>query len=119
MSETIERSSGPPGDPWEYAAAPESPDIVTIEDSYGLFIGGEFVEPKSGRRYTTIDPATEEPLAEVAEAGPEDVDAGGGGGARGGRPAGERSRRLSARSTSSGSRDACRSGRGSSRCSSL
>ncbi len=73
MSETIERSSGPAGDPWEYAAARESTDIVTIEDSYGLFIGGEFVEPKSGRRYTTIDPATEESLAEVADAGPEDV----------------------------------------------
>ena len=29
----------------------------------------------SGRRFTTINPATEEPLAEVAEAGPEDVDA--------------------------------------------
>jgi aldehyde dehydrogenase (NAD+) len=59
---------------WEYADAPESTDIVRLEDRYGLFIGGEFVEPKSGRWFETIDPATEEPLAEVAEAGPEDVD---------------------------------------------
>jgi len=59
---------------WEYADAPESTDIVKLEDRYGLFVGGEFVEPKSGTYFTTIDPATEEPLAEVAEAGEEDVD---------------------------------------------
>jgi aldehyde dehydrogenase (NAD+) len=59
---------------WEYATAPESSDIVRLEDRYGLFIGGEFVEPKSGKFFPTINPATEEPLAEVAEAGPEDVD---------------------------------------------
>src|SRR6266545_2767390 len=59
---------------WEYATAPETSDIVRLEDRYGLFIGGEFVEPKSGRYFPTINPATEEPLAEVAEAGPEDVD---------------------------------------------
>jgi aldehyde dehydrogenase (NAD+) len=59
---------------WEYATAPESSDIVRLDDRYGLFIGGEFVEPKSGRYFPTINPATEEPLAEVAEAGREDVD---------------------------------------------
>ena len=59
---------------WEYAPAPESRDIVTVKPRYGLFIGGEFVEPRSDRWFGTIDPATEEPLAEVAEAGPEDVD---------------------------------------------
>ena len=60
--------------PWEYAPAPEATDIVTIKPRYGLFIGGEFVEPRSGRYFDTINPATEEKLAEVAEAGPEDVD---------------------------------------------
>ncbi|HEX6400281.1 MAG TPA: aldehyde dehydrogenase family protein, partial [Actinomycetota bacterium] len=59
---------------WEYAAAPESKDIVRLQDRYGLFIGGEFVDPKSGRWFETIDPSTEETLAEVAEAGPEDVE---------------------------------------------
>ena len=59
---------------WEYADAPESTEIVRLEDRYGLFVGGEFVEPKSGTYFTTIDPATEDPLAEVAEAGAEDVD---------------------------------------------
>src|ERR671919_400253 len=59
---------------WEYADAPESTEIVRLHDRYGLFVGGEFVEPKSGRWFETINPATEETLAEVGEAGPEDVD---------------------------------------------
>jgi aldehyde dehydrogenase (NAD+) len=59
---------------WEYADAPESAEIVKLQDRYGLFIGGEFVDPKSGTWFETIDPSTEETLAEVAEAGPEDVD---------------------------------------------
>jgi len=59
---------------WEYAAAPESREVVRLEDRYGLYIGGQFVEPLSNERYTTIDPAREEPLAEVAQAGKADVD---------------------------------------------
>jgi aldehyde dehydrogenase (NAD+) len=73
LDTTQERTpSTPPA--WEYADAPESKDIVTLQDRYGLFIGGEFVEPKSGRYMATIDPSTEEVLAEVPEAGAEDVD---------------------------------------------
>ncbi len=68
MSEAIEQPV-----PWEYAPAPESTDVVRLDPSYGLFINGEFVEPKSGKRFATINPATEEPLAEIAEAGTEDV----------------------------------------------
>src|SRR5881392_974542 len=59
---------------WEYAPAPESREVVHLEDRYGLFIGGQFVEPLSNERYTTIDPAREAPLAEVAQAGKADVD---------------------------------------------
>ncbi|HKH31408.1 MAG TPA: aldehyde dehydrogenase family protein [Gaiellaceae bacterium] len=59
---------------WTYAPAPESTDIVTLQDRYGLFLGGEWVEPASGEYFTTISPRDEEPLAEVAQAGPEDVD---------------------------------------------
>jgi aldehyde dehydrogenase (NAD+) len=58
---------------WDYAPAPEAKDIVKIADRYGLFIGGKFVEPLSKQHYTTIDPAHEEPLAEVAQAGKADV----------------------------------------------
>ena len=59
---------------WDYAPAPEARDIVRIEERYGLFIGGKFVEPLSGERYTTIDPAREEPLSEIAQANKADVD---------------------------------------------
>jgi aldehyde dehydrogenase (NAD+) len=59
---------------FDYAVSRESRDIVTVEPAYGLYIGGQFVEPRSGERFTTIDPATEDPLAEVAQAGPEDVE---------------------------------------------
>jgi aldehyde dehydrogenase (NAD+) len=51
---------------WEYATAPESREIVTLRERYGHFVGGEWLEPKE--TYTTIDPASEEPLAEVGQA---------------------------------------------------
>ncbi|MEX1134054.1 MAG: aldehyde dehydrogenase family protein [Acidimicrobiia bacterium] len=59
---------------WEYAGSLESADITAVEDRYGLFIDGKFVSPKSKKWFPTINPATEEPLAEVAEAGEVDVD---------------------------------------------
>jgi aldehyde dehydrogenase (NAD+) len=58
---------------WEYATAPESREIVKLEERYGIFVGGEFVEPRSGEYYETLDPSSEEPLAEIPQAGPEDV----------------------------------------------
>lgn len=57
-----------------YAPAPESRAIVDIRPSYGLFIGGEWVEPADGGHMKTVSPSSEEVLAEVSEAGPEDVD---------------------------------------------
>ena len=59
----------------DYAPAPEATDHVTLRADHGLLIGGRWVEPASERRFKTISPATEEVLAEVAEAGEEDVDA--------------------------------------------
>jgi aldehyde dehydrogenase (NAD+) len=59
---------------FDYAPAPESRDVVHLESSYGLFIDGEFVEPRSGSSFKTVNPATEEVLAEVSEAGDADVD---------------------------------------------
>src|SRR5262245_32206616 len=59
---------------FDYAPAPESTAIVDIKPSYGLFIGGEFVESKDGTTFKTVNPATEEPLAEITDAGPSDVD---------------------------------------------
>jgi aldehyde dehydrogenase (NAD+) len=57
---------------FEYAPAPESRSVVDIQPSYGLFIDGEFTEPKE--TFKTVNPASEETLAEVGLAGAEDVD---------------------------------------------
>jgi aldehyde dehydrogenase (NAD+) len=59
---------------FEYAPAPESRSIVDIKSSYGLFIDGSFVESTDGSPIKSINPATEEVLAEVVDAGPSDVD---------------------------------------------
>ncbi|MDQ1483254.1 MAG: aldehyde dehydrogenase [Actinomycetota bacterium] len=59
---------------FEYAPAPESRAIVSIRPSYGLFIGGRFVESTDGSTFKTINPSSEEVLAEVTEAGKADVD---------------------------------------------
>jgi aldehyde dehydrogenase (NAD+)/betaine-aldehyde dehydrogenase len=47
---------------------------VTTGREYGLFIGGELVEPASGEVRELVEPATGEPLAQAAMAGEEDVD---------------------------------------------
>ncbi|HUJ33690.1 MAG TPA: aldehyde dehydrogenase family protein [Solirubrobacteraceae bacterium] len=60
---------------WDYAPAPESADHIRIQDRYGLFLDGEFKDPRDGRYVPTINPATEEPVAEVAHGGPDDVTA--------------------------------------------
>ena len=61
-------------DGWQYAPAPESTDHIKVDDEYGLFIGGEFVEPVDGHYFETINPATEQTLSSVAMASETDVD---------------------------------------------
>ena len=58
---------------WEYAPAPESRDIARLKPDYRMFLNGEFVEG-SGEPLKTINPATEEVLAEVSAASSSDVD---------------------------------------------
>ena len=41
---------------------------------YQLFIDGKWVDAESGKTFTTPNPATGEPLAEVAEADKADID---------------------------------------------
>ena len=71
---------------WTYAPAPESREIV---DAAASATGSSSAASGSSRArarcFTTISPRDEEPLAEVAQAGPEDVDA-----RRRGRPRGLR-----------------------------
>jgi aldehyde dehydrogenase (NAD+) len=57
-----------------YSPAPEQRSIVNIRPSYGLFIDGEFVDPIDGGHFKTESPSTQEVLAEVAWAGPADID---------------------------------------------
>jgi aldehyde dehydrogenase (NAD+) len=59
---------------FEYAPAPESRSVVSIASSYGLFIDGAFVDAADGSTFATVNPATEEVLSNVAEAGQSDVD---------------------------------------------
>src|SRR5690349_15088620 len=59
---------------FEYAPAPEAIDHIKIQPRYGLFIGGKFVTAHSRKRFPTINPATEQKLAEVVEADEVDVD---------------------------------------------
>src|SRR5437763_12484856 len=62
------------GDRWGYAPAPEAHDYIKLQKRYPLFIGGKFVAPKSGKYFDSINPATEEKLAEIAEANTRDID---------------------------------------------
>ena len=59
---------------FEYAPAPESASVVSIADSYGLFINGKFVPGKGGKTFPTINPANEKVLSKVAYASKDDVD---------------------------------------------
>ena len=59
---------------WDLAPAPENKDHISLKKKYGLFINGEFVNPKSGKYFPTINPANEEKLAMIAEANEKDVD---------------------------------------------
>ncbi|MDH2429934.1 aldehyde dehydrogenase family protein [Sphaerisporangium sp. TRM90804] len=59
---------------FEYAPAPESRDVVDIQPSYGLFVNGEWVDSLGGERHKTINPASEEVLAEFSYAVEADVD---------------------------------------------
>ena len=57
-----------------YSPAPESTNLIEIKERYPLFIKGKFSEPQSGKYFSTINPATEKKLSEVAVANQTDVD---------------------------------------------
>ena len=63
------------GDKWNYAPAAEANDYLKLKPRYQLFIGGKFVAPRSGKYFESINPATEQKLAEIAEADARDVGA--------------------------------------------
>lgn len=73
MAETVETKLDLMGS-WAYAPAPEDKKHIKLEKRYDLFINGKFVKPGKGKYFDTISPASEEKLAEIAEADEKDVD---------------------------------------------
>src|SRR4051794_13428512 len=64
----------------EYGPAPESasPAIRWLDErerTTGLYVDGEWRDPETGEWFDSINPATNQPLARVAQAGKADVDA--------------------------------------------
>ncbi|HVU07806.1 MAG TPA: aldehyde dehydrogenase family protein [Verrucomicrobiae bacterium] len=62
------------GSKWDYAPAPEESKSYVIAPRHELFIGGKLVKPRSGKYFSSINPATEEKLTEIAAASEMDVD---------------------------------------------
>ena len=58
---------------WGYEPSPENADHIQLKKKYELFIDGKFVKPTKGKYFDTINPATEQKLAEIAEADETDV----------------------------------------------
>ncbi|KAG9774449.1 Aldehyde dehydrogenase [Exophiala dermatitidis] len=51
-----------------------TPNGLKYQQPLGLFINNEFVQGSSGEKITSVDPATEEPIASVEAASAQDVD---------------------------------------------
>ena len=49
---------------WEFATAQESTNHICIKKKYDLFIDGVFVKPQSKKYFDTINPATDEQIAQ-------------------------------------------------------
>jgi aldehyde dehydrogenase (NAD+) len=96
-----------------YDPAPESASIAHCVRATGSFIDGEFTDPESHASFETLNPATEEPLARVAQASIDDVGRAVASRDRRTRRSGRRRPARSARSTSFASRDSFRSARAS------
>ncbi|MFN2449860.1 MAG: aldehyde dehydrogenase family protein [Candidatus Baltobacteraceae bacterium] len=58
---------------FEYAPAPETTKPA-LRERYGLFVNGRWTAPADGAYFDTLNPATEQRLAAVAQAGAQDVD---------------------------------------------
>ncbi|MEP6808967.1 MAG: aldehyde dehydrogenase family protein [Chthoniobacterales bacterium] len=63
------------GERWNYAPAPEAHNYIQLKPRYSHYISGKFVAPHSGKYFPSINPATEEQLAEIADGDAHDIDA--------------------------------------------
>jgi len=59
----------------DYAPSIESDKIVQIPARHELYIGGKWTPPNAGRYFSTVNPATNLLLSEIADADAADVDA--------------------------------------------
>lgn len=59
---------------WEYAPSLEGTSHIQLKEKYDLFIDGKWVKPMDNRYFNSVNPATEEKLAEIAWASASDVD---------------------------------------------
>ncbi|MFZ9586499.1 MAG: aldehyde dehydrogenase family protein [Crocinitomicaceae bacterium] len=59
---------------WEYDPSLEGTAHIQLKERYDLFIDGKWIKPSNNRYFDTINPATEEKLAEIAWASESDVD---------------------------------------------
>ena len=73
LESSNEAAKGPKME-FDYAPSLESTEIVKINPQNKLFINGDFVTPTSGKYFPSINPATGEAIAEIAEANAKDVD---------------------------------------------
>ena len=71
---TLPSSTANGGAGWDYSPAPER-TTVEIDDTSRLFINGRRTAPRSRKYFATLNPATEQVLGDIAEAGEKDVDA--------------------------------------------
>ena len=58
---------------WSYSPAPQSSTEVKLRDRYNLFIGGKYQPSQTKDYLEIINPATEEKLSEVPQAGAADI----------------------------------------------
>jgi aldehyde dehydrogenase len=57
-----------------YTAPGQSDSLVSVQDRYGNFIGGEFVPPSKGGYFENPSPVNGKPFTEIARSTAEDID---------------------------------------------
>lgn len=70
----MSKDSKKPISTWNLNPAPESTDHIKLKEQYELFINGKWQKPTSGKYFDTINPASLEKIANIAQASDSDVD---------------------------------------------
>lgn len=70
----MSKDSKKPISTWNLNPAPESTDHIKLKEQYDLFINGKWQKPSSGKYFDTINPASLEKIANIAQASDSDVD---------------------------------------------